>query len=102
MLSFSAGDAVRRGCAVGVWLIVTSVACAASPDASADPAALPITVAVAVDHTYLRCGPGDDFYPTERLVAGAAVEVWTIDESGYCAVRPVKGSFSWVLAGRSP
>ena len=101
MLSFSAGDAVRRGCAVGVWLVVTSVACAAAPAAAAaaaDPAALPITVAVAVDHTYLRCGPGDDFYPTERLVAGTAVEVWTIDESGYCAVRPVKGSFSWVLA----
>lgn len=59
---------------------------------------LPVVVPVAANHTYLRCGPGDDFYPTERLVAGTEVEVWSIDASGYCAVRPVKGSFSWVLA----
>ena len=61
-------------------------------------ALLPVTVPVAADHLYLRCGPGDDFYPTERLVAGTEVEVWSIDASGYCAVRPVKGGFSWVLA----
>ena len=61
-------------------------------------ALLPVTVPVAADHLYLRCGTGDDFYPTERLVAGTEVEVWSIDASGYCAVRPVKGGFSWVLA----
>jgi len=65
----------------------------------ADEAAkLPVTVAVSVPHAYLRCGPGDDFYPTERLAAGDEVEVWAIDASGYCAVRPVAGSFSWMLA----
>jgi len=26
------------------------------------------------------------------------VEVWAIDDSGYCAVRPVDGSFSWLRA----
>lgn len=63
------------------------------------PAALPVTVKVVADHAFLRCGPGDDFYPTERLMAGAEVEVWSIDDSGYCAVRPVAGSYSWVRAG---
>ena len=58
----------------------------------------PVTVKVAADHTYLRAGPGDDFYPTERLGIGHAVEVWAIDPSGYCAVRPVEGSFSWIRA----
>ena len=67
-------------------------------DGSAKPAdALPATVRVVADHTYLRAGPGDDFYPTERLAAGAAVEVWAVDPSGaYVAVRPVAGSFSWL------
>lgn len=72
-------------------------------------ASLPVTVAVRVPHALLRAGPGDDFYPSERLAAGAAVEVWAIDASGYCAVRPVQGSFSWLRstdvadeAGRTP
>ena len=59
---------------------------------------LPVTVRVASDHTYLRAGPHDDFYPTERLVRGQTVEIWSVDSSGFCAVRPVAGSFSWVRA----
>lgn len=62
------------------------------------PGPFPATVRVIADHTYLRAGPGDDFYPTERLVAGATVEVWAVDPSGYVAVRPVEGSFSWLRA----
>jgi len=54
-------------------------------------------VRVAADHTYLRAGPSDDFYPTERLGQDAEVEIWAFDASGYAAVRPVAGSFSWVL-----
>jgi hypothetical protein len=64
--------------------------------AADDAVPLPVTVSVRTSETYLRAGPGDDFYPTERLVQGAPVEVWAIDASGYCAVRPVEGSFSWV------
>jgi len=64
--------------------------------AVADP--LPVTVEVATGGTLLRSGPGDGFYPTERLARGEPVEVWAIDESGYCAVRPVAGSYSWVRA----
>jgi len=79
-----------------LWMLAVA---AARADEQAPPAPLlPITVQVVPDHTYLRCGPGDDFYPTERLAVGTQVEVWAIDASGYCAVRPVKGSFSWVLA----
>ena len=59
-------------------------------------AALPTTVRAAAAHTYLRAGPSDDFYPTERLAFGIPVEVWAFDESGYCAVRPVQGSYSWM------
>lgn len=68
-------------------------AAASQPDGEAS---LPIIVRVSAAHTYLRAGPGDDFYPTERLACGVPVEVWAFDESGYCAVRPVQGSFSWM------
>ncbi len=59
---------------------------------------LPMAAEVGVDMAYLRAGPGDDFYPTERLALGRALEVWAIDATGWCAVRPVEGSFSWVRA----
>jgi hypothetical protein len=72
------------------------VAVAGVSSAFAD--SLPVTVSVTSTHTLLRAGPGDDFYPTERLSRTAEVEVWAIDDSGYCAVRPVGGSFSWVRA----
>jgi len=71
-------------------LFLTQVAVAAE--------ALPVTVPVASLRTLLRSGPGDDFYPTERLPQGTTLEVWAIDDSGYSAVRPVAGSFSWVRA----
>lgn len=59
---------------------------------------LPVTVDVTAPSSLLRSGPADDFYPTARVAAGTSLEVWAIDESGYCAVRPPAGSFSWVRA----
>ena len=59
---------------------------------------LPLSVEVAANVSYLRAGPGDDFYPTERLPGGHRVEIWAIDPSGWCAIRPVEGSFSWLRA----
>jgi len=79
--------------------LVATVVVACLTTAGADDAVrLPVSIDVSAAHAYLRCGPSDDFYPTERLVAGDAVEVWAIDASGYCAVRPVAGSYSWMLA----
>ena len=69
-----------------------------SASAADDSAVLPVTVTVAANHAYRRCGPGDDHYPTERLSVGTEVEVWAVDASGYCAVRPLRSSFSWMLA----
>lgn len=73
-----------------------AVAALASGRARGAEPSLPATVRVTADHTYLRAGPGDDFYPTERLPAGSKVEVWAVDPAGYVAVRPVEGSFSWL------
>jgi len=77
--------------------IIPLIACAVVA-AEEKTSPFPATVRVTADRTYLRAGPGDDFYPTERLVAGATVEVWAVDPSGYVAVRPVEGSFSWLRA----
>jgi hypothetical protein len=78
--------------------IIPLIVCGAVAAAGEQSGPLPATVRVTADHTYLRAGPGDDFYPTERLVSGATVEVWAVDASGYVAVRPVEGSFSWLRA----
>jgi hypothetical protein len=78
--------------------IVVATPSRAEDATSASP--FPATVRVAATHAYLRAGPSNDFYPTERLAHGAMVEVWSIDPAGagYCAVRPVVGSFSWIRA----
>ncbi|MEI8227541.1 MAG: hypothetical protein WCH77_04690 [Planctomycetota bacterium] len=77
-----------------------SPAARAADNAVESKAPFPAAVKVAAAHTYLRAGPSDDFYPTERIGHGQAVEVWSVDTegSGYCAVRPVAGSFSWIRA----
>jgi hypothetical protein len=82
-------------------IIVVLVACGFCSAAVGDDAGddrFPLSVRVTADHTYLRAGPSDDFYPTERLQRDDTVEVWAIDPAGYCAVRPVPGSFSWLRA----
>ena len=84
---------------VRVALVVAALLAGWLAGAHAEPAgSLPAVVGVSAATTYLRAGPGDDFYPTERLSRGATVEVWAVAESGYCAVRPVTGSFAWLRA----
>jgi hypothetical protein len=75
-----------------------AVACAADDVPQPAAAKLPVTVRVTAASTYLRAGPSDDFYPTERLTSGQELDVWAIDPAGYCAVQPVAGSFSWLRA----
>lgn len=85
------------GACAACFAYAVLLACAAVGRA-AEPGTFPAAVRVAVDHTYLRAGPGEDFYPTERLPAGTALEAWAVDASGYVAVRPVAGSYSWLRA----
>jgi SH3-like domain-containing protein len=50
------------------------------------------------DGTMARSGPGQDYYAADALRKGDRLEVYRVDEGGWCAVRPPAGSFSWVLA----
>ncbi len=82
------------------WLALSTVSLLAAGVVAGEQRepTLPVTAGVTASQTLLRAGPGDDFYPTARLGRSTDVEVWAIDPSGYCAVRPLEGSFSWVRA----
>src|SRR5690349_2790161 len=77
---------------LGLASLVAIVAACSSPVLAAD--GFPYIAYVTQDETYVRSGPGGDFYPTSQLKAGYAVEVYRHDGDGWCAIRPVEGSFS--------
>ena len=83
--------------AIGAWCALFSQLIFAE-EQLATGQQFPRRVQVVASHTYLRAGPGDDFYPTARLIHGETLELWSVSESGYGAVRPLAGSFSWLRA----
>lgn len=48
------------------------------------------------DEASVHSGPGIVHYATEKLVQGSLVEVHREDPGGWCAIRPVDGSFSLI------
>lgn len=58
----------------------------------------PYVAYVNVPQTFARGGPGQQYYPTQQLTQGHAVEVFRHDSEGWCAVRPPEGSFCWIAA----
>ncbi len=56
----------------------------------------PYTTTVVSEDVYVRSGPGQSYYPTQKLRRGEQVEVYRHDPGGWCAIRPAEGSFSWV------
>jgi len=94
---FPAGHGGLLTASMLLGLVVhATVSFGAEPTAAGEH--FPLTAAVRTTHTYLRAGPGADYYPTTRLIQGEAVELWSVDASGYGAVRPLTGSFSWLRA----
>lgn len=58
----------------------------------------PYTAYVTTNDVYVRSGPGENYYPTEKLDRETPVEVYRHDPGGWYAIRPPEGSFSWVAA----
>ena len=54
------------------------------------------TAYITADDVYVRSGPGENYYATDKLKAGTPVEVYRHDPGGWYAIRPPKDSFSWV------
>lgn len=55
---------------------------------------------VYVDHEGVtaRCGPGGEYYRTDPLRHGQALEVYVETEDGWLGIRPPDGSFCWLPA----
>jgi len=83
-------------------LVLVTLLCVTTPAvalAGPDPAAerrFPYKAYVLTDDTPVRSGPADTDYPTEKLKAGMEVEVYRHHPGGWCAIRPLESSFSWV------
>jgi len=56
----------------------------------------PYRAYINADDVYVRSGPGQSYYPTDKLKIGQEVEVYRHDPGGWYAIRPPEGSFSWV------
>ena len=69
-------------------LVVTSNATAQSSSIE-----FPYQALVSKDNALVRSGPGKVHYGTQKLPAGQVVEVYRHDPDGWCAIRPVDGSF---------
>ncbi len=56
----------------------------------------PYMAKVSVQNVAARSGPGVTYYPTQALPVGSVVEVYCELPTGWAAIRPPQGSFSWV------
>ena len=58
----------------------------------------PYKAYITAEEVYVRSGPGQSYYPTDKLEAGQEVEVYRHDPDGWYAIKPPEGSFAWVSA----
>lgn len=58
----------------------------------------PYTAYAAIEGAEVVSGPGHRYYATGQLPLGAKVEIYREESSGWLAIRPPAGSFSWVDA----
>ncbi len=56
----------------------------------------PYKASAVADDVFVRSGPGQNYYATDKLKRGQQVEVYRHDPGGWCAIRPIDGSFTWV------
>jgi hypothetical protein len=75
---------------------VAILICAALTVPAAAEQTFPYTAYVTAVDVFVRSGPGENYYPTDKLKVGTAVEVYRHDPGGWYAIRPPKDSFSWV------
>jgi hypothetical protein len=72
----------------GLWVLLGTPAVAQK--------SFPYKAYVTGKDVYVRSGPGEQYYPTEKLQPGAEVEVYRHDPGGWYAIRPLPESFTWV------
>jgi hypothetical protein len=83
---------------VGLLFALVMASLLIGAPARGDDGDFPYTAYANSDDVYVRSGPGKNYYPTEKLTRGEAVEVYRHDPGGWYAIRPTRGSFSWIPA----
>ena len=73
-----------------LWGVLSAVAVSAEDE--------PFFATVIGQDAFLRSGPGNDYYATNRVRVGETLEVYYVIDDQWCAVRPPNGSFTWVDA----
>jgi uncharacterized protein YraI len=93
-----------RRLALTVAFLLSSVATQAVATARADDdtksenASTSETGYVSTSKGMVYSGPSEDYYPTQVLPQGTAVEIYHRTDGGWLGIRPPGGSFSWVPA----
>jgi len=64
--------------------------------AAGEETIFPYKAWIMANDVYVRSGPGQTYYPTDKLQEGDEVEVYRHDPGGWYAIRPPEGSFTWV------
>lgn len=77
-------------------VFVLACVCLLSTAAATAEQSFPYKAYVVSDEVYVRSGPGQNYYPTDKLKRGQEVEVHRHDPGGWYAIRPPEGSFTWV------
>jgi len=75
-------------------LMLSYLVCVGSEAAGAEQ--FPYKANIGADDVYVRSGPGQNYYPTDKLKAGEVVEVYRHDPGGWYAIRPPEGSYTWI------
>jgi hypothetical protein len=88
----------RSTLSIAASLLLISGAISTSLFAQNDLSFEPYTVYVAQDEAHARCGPGGDYYQTDPLRHGQALEVYAETEDGWLGIRPPQDSFCWIPA----
>jgi len=85
-----------RGPLVALLVCIVAATTGTAYSRSAAEQTFPYKAYVTADDVYIRSGPGENYYPTDKLKAGTEVEVYRHDPGGWFAIRPPRDSFSWV------
>jgi len=80
------------------WVCLVLITGWTGSGAGGETDSAPTVAYVQAEGASVLSGPGDNFYPTAQLRSGDKVEIYRRDPGGWCAIRPVAGSFSYVNA----
>jgi hypothetical protein len=77
-------------------IVYVGLVCVCAAATRAAEPTFPYKAFINTEEVYVRSGPGQNYYPTDKLAVGQEVEVYRHDPGGWYAIRPGSGSFCWL------